>query len=117
MLGLLRLLLASVLVTAVTAPLVPVPSLAGPGCACARRCCCRPSGGDEPCRLSRPCGEAGGEATPAAPGTTRPALLDAIAPEVVVPVCDAATPSTPLGRPAAADDPPPIPPPRVSTGR
>jgi len=109
----LRLLLATVLLATVAAPLLPVPASAGPGCAmCSRNCCCRPPGAREACRLSRPCGSPGEDAAPAAQSSSRPALLDAIPPGAAPPLLIAAAPFPFFGLPVATADPPPVPPPR-----
>lgn len=112
-----RLVIASVALAAIVVPLVPLSAAAASGCAmCSRNCCCHPSGGREACRLSRPCGDPAREdATPAAPGAARAALLDAVAPEAVRPEAASAAPSPVPGHPDAASDPPPVPPPRSST--
>src|SRR5262245_56536112 len=116
MLRLARLLIASVALAVVAAPLVPVPASAGTGGAlCSRRCCCKPAAG-ESCRLSRSCGDPAGEdAIPAAAGTARAALLDAIIPEAAPPAAVAAAPCRAARHPDAAGVPPPVPPPRSST--
>jgi len=109
--------IAALALAATAAPWAPLPAAGDSGCACAGRCCCKPSGGKEGCRLTAPCGAAEERPGSITPAGSRPALIDAVFPVGVSPAPVAAVVLPGLRMNSTLGQPPPVPPPRSRSSR